>query len=133
MLHKKQRHVNFSGKGPCLLRKNWTADRLKVANTALREHINTIDVTVGTNVILSGHGSTLSKDGGIVIDESNVSDIDERKEGGFVALEKVDGKLVAQHKFERFSDFVKATVYLEGRGNWSGVRVKTISRRLRAL
>ena len=79
---------------------------------ALRTLIEGITVPAGMNVVLSGHGGTLGFDGDRVIDVSHVKDIDDREEGGFVVLEKVDEKIIAWHKFRSLKYFSNVAVEL---------------------
>jgi broad specificity phosphatase PhoE len=74
----------------------------------LRSLILSIDVQPGTNVVLSGHGRTLGDDGDRVIDVDETQDVDGRDETGFVVLERVEGKVIARHKFTSFKNFVNA-------------------------
>lgn len=79
----------------------------------LREAMMNAEIVPGKNVVFSGHGGTLGRDGSLVIDVSEVENIDDRQEGGFVVIERVDGKLIARHKFESFHDYSNATVSLK--------------------
>lgn len=84
----------------------------------LREVIDEIKVPKGSNVVLSGHGGTLGTDDDIVIDVlekelGTYDDLDDRDEGGFIVLEKVNGKVIARHKFRNFSRFVNGIVQLK--------------------
>ena len=67
-----------------------------------------LKLCAGTNVVLSGHGRTLGDDGDRVIDVDETQDIDGRDEPGFVVLERVEGKVIARHKFTSFKNFVNA-------------------------
>ena len=67
----------------------------------LRADIDTIVPVAGKNAILSGHGGTLGVDGSLVIDDASaVANVDNRSEGGFLILEKVDDRLIARHVFK---------------------------------
>ena len=79
----------------------------------LRAVINDIKIIKGKNVILSGHGGTLSYDKKIVIDENYPGeDIDDRLETGFVVLEKLNNKIIFRHKFRSIKDFANSIIEL---------------------
>ena len=80
---------------------------------SLRKLILDIDVPDDSNAILSGHGGTLGYDGKSLIDENRaIGQLDDREEGGFVVLEKLNGKIIAHHVFKTFSDFANEAIEL---------------------
>ena len=68
-------------------------------------------LTMGKNIILSGHGFQLESwaDGKKFLDENNAGSLD-RNEGGFVVIEKIGEKLVVQHTFKTFSNFINSLI-----------------------
>jgi broad specificity phosphatase PhoE len=78
----------------------------------LRKLIENIVLKPGQNVVLSGHGGTLSYDGAAVIDIDETGGIDERDETGFVVIEHKAGKLIARHKFKSIRNFANAMIEL---------------------
>jgi phosphohistidine phosphatase SixA len=73
----------------------------------IREVVENIKIEDGKNIILSGHGGTLSNDfknkvG--IIDETEVDDIDERLETGIIVIEQKKNKYIARHKFNSIND-----------------------------
>lgn len=78
----------------------------------LRKLINDIEPGQGENVVLSGHGGTLRFDAGVVIDIDHTGGIDERDETGFVVIQKMNGKVIAHHKFRSIKDFATAIIEL---------------------
>lgn len=87
-------------------------DQHKAFAMDLRQVIEEAKIVPGKNVVLSGHGGTLRIDKTLVVDESFVEAIDGRQEGGFIVLEKADGKIIARHKFASFHDYANAVVEL---------------------
>lgn len=79
---------------------------------ALKELIMAIEVTPGSNVILSGHGGTLGKDGPLLLDINYVDDIDGRDEGGFIVLSNVSGVITAHYKFKNIAHFITSLIEL---------------------
>ena len=74
----------------------------KANGEKLRSIIDAIPIEEGSNIVISGHGNTLSYDirnktGIVDIDETN--EIDNRNETGIVVIERKDGKYIARHKF----------------------------------
>jgi broad specificity phosphatase PhoE len=78
----------------------------------LRKALDGLDPPKGQNIVLAGHGNTLSYDGSIVIDIDRTEGIDDRDETGFIVIEKKDGKLIAQHRFKSIAEFANAIVEL---------------------
>ena len=78
----------------------------------LKSLIVSIDIVPGSNVILSGHGGTLSKDGRLLIDHNLVDDIDGRDEGGFIVLSNDSGVITAHYKFQNIAQFITSLVEL---------------------
>ena len=73
----------------------------------LRKVIDDIPIEEGKNIIISGHGGTLSydlKNGAGLIDIDETFQIDNRLETGIVVIEKKNGKYIARHKFGSISD-----------------------------
>tara|TARA_A100001388_G_C28774214_1_gene506069 strand:- start:5927 stop:6811 length:885 start_codon:yes stop_codon:yes gene_type:complete len=76
----------------------------------LRTVMDNIPIKENTNVVISGHGGTLSYDlenkwGLVDIDET--VDIDKRLETGIVVIEKVSGQYIARHKFDSIGNVAK--------------------------
>ncbi len=72
-----------------------------------RKVIDGIEIKPGENVIISGHGGTLSydlKNGVGIVDINEVDQIDQRLETGIIVIERVNGKYYARHKFNVISD-----------------------------
>ena len=68
----------------------------------LRSVIDKVEIKPGHNVIISGHGGTLSIDyanGVGIVDVNETLEIDDRKETGIVVIEKNGDKYIARHKF----------------------------------
>ena len=68
----------------------------------LRSVVDAIQIEKGSNIVISGHGNTLSYDiknktGIVDIDETDA--IDDRNETGIVVIERKNGKYIARHKF----------------------------------
>lgn len=81
----------------------------------LREVVDNIKVDDSKNIILSGHGGTLSYDfrnkvG--IIDEMEVNDIDQRLETGIIIIEKKNDKYIARHKFNNITDISTNSIKL---------------------
>ena len=64
----------------------------------------------GENMVLMGHINTLSFAGVSALDEDRTGGVEARDETGFVVIEKVGGKLIAQHRFGSIKDFTHAIV-----------------------
>jgi phosphohistidine phosphatase SixA len=84
----------------------------EAAARQLRKAFDAMNPPKGQNVVISGHGNTLSYDGSIVIDIDRTEGIDDRDETGFIVIEKKDGKLIAQHRFKSIAEFANAIVEL---------------------
>jgi broad specificity phosphatase PhoE len=84
----------------------------EAAARRLRQVLDGLNPPKGQNIVLVGHGNTLSYDGAIVIDIDHTDGIDERDETGFIVIEKKDGKLIAQHRFKSIAEFANAIVEL---------------------
>jgi len=68
-----------------------------------RAVIDDIPIVEGKNVLISGHGGTLSydlKNNVGIVDVNEVSSIDSRKETGIIIIERKNGKYIARHKFD---------------------------------
>ena len=72
-----------------------------------RQVIDDIPLKKGSNIVISGHGGTLSYDlkygSGGLIDIDETHEIDRRLETGIVVIERKDGKYIARHKFNSIS------------------------------
>ncbi len=71
-----------------------------------RQVIDDIPIKKGSNIVISGHGGTLSydlKNGSGLIDKDETEYIDRRLETGIVVIERKDGKYIARHKFNSIS------------------------------
>jgi hypothetical protein len=77
----------------------------------LKKLVLDLNIEKGKNIILSGHGGTIEDnyDGKKFIDINKYGNL-ERDEGGFVIIEKVNNKLIAVHKFKRFSNFINQII-----------------------
>lgn len=80
----------------------------------LRAIIDRLEPKSGSNIVLSAHAGTFRFDRDILIDkdETKGGSPDDRHETGFVVLEKVDGKLIARHKFNSIRHVANATIRL---------------------
>ncbi len=77
----------------------------------LRRIIDNLEIIDGKNVILSGHGGTLSYDKEIIIDINYPGNkIDNRLETGFVVLEKLNSKIIYRHQFNSIKDFANSVI-----------------------
>lgn len=68
----------------------------------LRSVIEAIPIKPNENIIISGHGGTLSIDYSNnvgIVDVNEVSDMDNRKETGIIVIEKKGNQFIARHKF----------------------------------
>jgi len=71
----------------------------------LRNLLLNMKIPDGKNIVLSGHGGTLGKDGTRVIDLNETGqELDERDETGFVIIERVNGQLIARYQFKSITD-----------------------------
>ncbi len=78
----------------------------KSLGSKFRQAIDDIPLENGSNIVISGHGGTLSYDlrnGTGLIDLDETEEIDERLETGIVVIERKDGKYIARHKFNSIS------------------------------
>lgn len=78
----------------------------------LRALFDGISVAPGQNVVLTGHSKTLKYNLGEVVDVDESGGMDVRLETGIAVMEKVDGKVIARHKFESIREFAHAIVEL---------------------
>lgn len=79
----------------------------------LREVMEEITLVQGKNVILSGHGGTLSNNTNILIDENKIGELDDRDETGFIILKKENGKIIAEYKYKSIWHFANSFIELE--------------------
>lgn len=78
-----------------------------------RRIIDRLQPKPGANIALSAHAGTFRFDKKILLDKDETGgDPDGRKETGFIVLEKVDGKLIARHKFNSIRHVANATIKL---------------------
>ena len=75
----------------------------KAAGQEFRKVIDNIEISDGSNIIISGHGGTLGYDiknnvGIVDIDETHAP-IDERNETGIVVIERSNGNYIARHMY----------------------------------
>lgn len=78
-----------------------------------RRMIDRLEPKPGSNIALSAHAGTFRFDEEILLDlDETGGDPDGRKETGFIVLEKVDGKLIARHKFDSIRHVANATIKL---------------------
>tara|TARA_Y100000768_G_C23979905_1_gene685118 strand:+ start:90 stop:968 length:879 start_codon:yes stop_codon:yes gene_type:complete len=81
----------------------------------LREVVENLKIEKNKNIILSGHGGTLSydfKNKVGIIDIMEVEDVDRRLETGIVVIEKIEGKYIAKHKFNNIIDIATNSIKL---------------------
>ena len=81
----------------------------------LREVVENINLDDTKNIILSGHGGTLSydfKNKVGIIDEMEVNNIDRRLETGIIVIEKKNGEYIARHKFNNITDISTNSIKL---------------------
>mgnify|MGYP001189671189 CR=1 FL=1 len=83
----------------------------KIMANHLKKIVLNLKISMGKNIILSGHGFQLESwaDGKKFLDENNAGSLD-RNEGGFVVIEKIGEKLVVQHTFKTFSNFINSLI-----------------------
>ena len=82
----------------------------------LREVLDSIKIEEGKNIIISGHGGTLSydlKNGVGIIDINEVENIDDRLETGMIIIERKNNKYIARHKFNVISDLSTSSLKLQ--------------------
>ena len=89
----------------------------------LRENIDKLELKPNKNIILSGHGYTLSYDfrnkvG--IIDIMNVQNIERRLETGIIVIEKIQGKYIAKHKFNSITDIATNGIKLQTKDQSNG-------------
>ncbi len=87
----------------------------KIYGDKLRSIVDAIPIKENTNIVISGHGGTLSYDiknktGIVDIDETD--EIDNRNETGIVVIERKDGKYIARHKFYSINSIAKSLLEL---------------------
>lgn len=87
----------------------------KAYGDKFRSVVDAIPIKEGSNIVVSGHGGTLSYDiknktGIVDIDETE--DIDNRQETGIVVIERKDGKYIARHKFKSIKNISTALLEL---------------------
>ncbi len=93
-----------------------------------RRMIDRLEPKAGSNIALSANAGTFRFDKEILIDENETGgDPDGRKETGFVVLEKVDGKLIARHKFVSIRHVANATIKLPLDYRETGSQVSQVS------
>jgi len=79
----------------------------------LREIIDKAKLVPGENILLSGHGATLSNNIEYLIDINNVGELDDRDETGFIILRRDGDKVIAEHKFKSIWHMANAFVEFE--------------------
>tara|TARA_Y100000994_G_scaffold223949_1_gene205234 strand:+ start:487 stop:1347 length:861 start_codon:yes stop_codon:yes gene_type:complete len=82
----------------------------------LREVLDSIKIEEGKNIIISGHGGTLSydlKNGVGIVDINEVENIDDRLETGMIIIERKNNKYIARHKFNVISDISTNSLKLQ--------------------
>lgn len=90
-------------------------DQHVVMGKKLREAVENLEIEENKNIILSGHGGTLSydfKNKVGIIDKMEVDDVDRRLETGIVVIEKNKGKYIARHKFNNIIDIATNSIKL---------------------
>ena len=73
----------------------------------LRSVLDALDIKKGSNIVISGHGATLSydiKNNTGIVDSDETVDIDSRLETGIVVIERKNGKYIARHKFNSIKE-----------------------------
>lgn len=79
----------------------------------LRKLIDGLVPAPGANIAITAHAGTFRFDKGLLLDVNETGrDPDMREEGGFVVLERKDGKLIARHVFLTVANFINASVKL---------------------
>lgn len=78
----------------------------------LRDLMMTVPLEPDRNVVLSGHIGTLRIDGTQVVDEDQTGGVDLRDETGVLVLERVDGRLIARHRFKSIQELATASIRL---------------------
>ena len=79
----------------------------------LREIILNTKLEDGKNIILSGHGGTLSNNTNYLIDVNNVGKLDDRDETGLIILRKENDKIIAEYKFRSIWHFTNSFIEFE--------------------
>ena len=82
----------------------------------LREVLDGINIEEGKNIIISGHGGTLSydlKNGVGIVDINEVENIDDRLETGMIIIERKNDQYIARHKFNVISDLSTNSLKLQ--------------------
>lgn len=91
-------------------------DQHKEMGLKLRESIDNLKIPSDKNIILSGHGGTLSYDfrnNVGIIDIMEADDVDRRLETGIIVIEKVNDKYIARHKFNSITDIATNGIRLQ--------------------
>lgn len=78
----------------------------------LRNLMMTVPLEPGRSVVMSGHIGTLRIDGTQVVDEDQTGGVDLRDETGVLVLERVDGRLIARHRFKSIQELATASIRL---------------------
>lgn len=85
----------------------------KTFATETRKIIDGLPSSPGKNHAIVAHAGTMRFDGRILVDKNETGgDPDMRDETGFVVLEKVDGKIIARHKFLSIKNLAYASLEL---------------------
>jgi broad specificity phosphatase PhoE len=79
----------------------------------LREIILNTKLEDGKNIILSGHGGTISNNIDYLIDVNNVGVLDDRDETGLIILRKENDKIIAEYKFKSINFFANSFIEFE--------------------
>jgi len=93
-----------------------TVSQHKDYGIKLREVLDSIKIDEGKNILISGHGGTLSydlKNGVGIVDINEVENIDGRLETGMIIIERKNNKYIARHKFNNIIDVSTSSLKLQ--------------------
>ena len=79
----------------------------------LKDILMNAKIEENSNVIISGHGGTLSYDKDILFTGEVPDNIDERAEGGFVVIERKDGQLFVRCVYPSIKEFANNILSLD--------------------
>ena len=74
----------------------------------LRNRLLSIEIPEDENIVLTGHGGTLSIDADILFDETPKMKIDDRNQGGLLVIERTPDGLFARHVFNEIYQYTQS-------------------------
>ena len=90
-----------------------TVEQHNAMTAQLRKIIDEVSLEPGKNVVLSGHGGTLSNNIDLLIDVNKVGELDDRDETGFIILSRNGDKVIAEYKYKSIWHFANAFIEFE--------------------